>query len=167
MIANKDDTLKEVDLPATMGATNDPFALLLISRQIYKETHLLPYALNTFHCTNLWDLSICLRRLTPAQRGAIQTFKLRWYTGECMMCEKYHLVREIRPGKDVVMLTGLERLVVGTRPEEITAEIKRKSYWGEQRHEKDCRDVERDLGTWIGTARGKKGKVVVVVEVER
>lgn len=167
--SDAEGTAMDIDKPSTSPTTtNSPFAFLITSRQIHKEAHLLPYASNTFHCTNLYDLGICLRRLTPEQRGAIHAFKLRWYTAECMRWEKYYPGREIKPGKDMFsMLTGLEVLEIGARPEATTEQIKSKSYWGEDRQEKDCKDMERELGMWVNDIEGKGKDGKVVVEVER
>lgn len=89
----------------------------------------------TYHCTNLFDLVAVLRRLTPAQRHAIQTFKIRWYTAECALWEYYHPEHSCRVLSSAFkMLTGLRKVVV--------------DYEGKDAQQ--VRKLKVDLEEWIG-----------------
>jgi hypothetical protein len=117
------------------------------SSNLYSSTSLVLFSNNTFHCTNLFDLRICLSRMTPSQRAAIRVLKIRWYTAECALWEKYHPDHACKTSSEAIgMLTGLERLVV--------AEC-------ERRKKSEVREMKEELEGWIGGSRED-----VVVEME-
>lgn len=107
--SNKTATVKIM-----LGHNLSPFNVLFVSRQIYLETRLLPYSLNTFHCAGFWFLNIILRRMPSEQRCAIRTLKLRWATGQHTVAEMLHKGHHTAR-TTLRMLTGLETVVVSAQ----------------------------------------------------
>jgi len=86
---------------------------LLTSRALHKHTSLLPFTNNTFYCTNTWDLRQILRRMSPAQRSAIKTLKIRWHTARSVLNEAALKNTSFNNSETAFgMLTGLEELVI-------------------------------------------------------
>jgi hypothetical protein len=109
---------------------------------LYSSTSLIN---NPLHCTNLFDLRICLSRITPSQRADIRVLKIRWYTAECALWEMYHPDHASKTSSEAIgMLTGLERLVVA-----------------ERRKRSEVKEMKEELEKWIG---GSKKDVVVEME---
>jgi hypothetical protein len=92
----------------------NPFALLLVSRQIYLETSTRPFSLNTVHCNNFWDLGICLRRFSEEKREAIHTLKIRWESTFSAVWDANDMYPEAKEGIHLTLekLSGLEKIVV-------------------------------------------------------
>jgi hypothetical protein len=89
----------------------------------------------TYHCTNLFDLLIILRCLTPSQRQSIHTFKVRWYTAECALWEYYHPDHASKVSSGAFeMLTGLRKIMVDC----------------EGKNVQEIQEMKGELERWVG-----------------
>jgi hypothetical protein len=90
------------------------FALLRVSRQIYAETALLPYNVNTFAVEDLSSNDVLkagksANRLKKYQLGQITELEIR-LTNAGVMC-RYPWIASLNPSKFTV-LTGLRRITI-------------------------------------------------------
>jgi hypothetical protein len=76
-------------------------SLLFVCRQIYKETSLLPFQLNTFQFEDATDLSAWIKMLLPGQRDAIRALKYLAY-------DRYMLFFEPEYAYSTKRFVGLE-----------------------------------------------------------
>lgn len=72
------------DIP-TMNATNSKYALALLQvcRQIYAETTLLPFSINTFSASSPHSLKRWVERLHPARAQSITWIRLKFRREVC------------------------------------------------------------------------------------
>jgi hypothetical protein len=99
------------------------------------STSLLALSAHTFHCNNLFDLGILLRRMTLSQRSAIRVFKMRWYTAECALWELHHPEHVAKTSSGAFgLLTGLEKIAVDCEGRETDV----------------VREMKDELEAWIG-----------------
>ncbi|KAH3914649.1 hypothetical protein HBH56_092050 [Parastagonospora nodorum] len=119
---------KNIPIPTTPN-------ILPTTPQVYaiSPSHTLPPG-STYHCSTLFDLRLILPHLTPTQRRAIQTLKIRWATAECALWECYHPEHVSKTCVNVfALLKELKAIVVDC----------------EGRGEEEVRGVKEDLEGWV------------------
>ena len=68
----------------------ESLSLLSVCRQIYKETSILPFQLNTFQFEHQSDLSAWIKTLLPGQRDAIRALKYFTYIRYMLFIRPYY-----------------------------------------------------------------------------
>ncbi|KAF2035890.1 hypothetical protein EK21DRAFT_106727 [Setomelanomma holmii] len=136
------------------GANSAPFGIMLVSRQVYRETAHLPFALHTIHSTNMFDLRICLSRMSPAQRSSIRTLLIRWHSAEHIVLEFRNTTASINNGAAcLAVLNELDRIVIAS-----TWEGMKK---GKGKSKFEMAKVKGDVEKWVD---GEREGVVVAFE---
>ena len=148
----------------TKPQTRNPFAAILVSRQFYLETHLLPFYHNIISCANIGDLATILCRLSPAQASSIRLLKIQWATA--LLAVQEYMDLPWASGMDpesvrsaLQMLNKLEEVVVdwaGKRriflnkkrvEEALNALCGRKIVVSFERGGEECQEVVQRMGT--------------------
>lgn len=131
-----------------IGSTNDRCKMASrISHSLTKHTSLLPFSNHVFHCSNTWDLFLCLNRMTPTQRSIINTLKIRWRDAIGLNWELGAQKTGGASTKAYAMLAGLEVLII-----DANEQLKR-----------EAEDVRQGVEKWVdGVLEG----VVVKIEGE-
>lgn len=107
------EEMDEMDIDSTSNTSTKPQSIpRRISHTLTKHTSLLPFSTHVFHCSNTWDLFLCLNRMTPTQRSVIKTLKIRWRDAQWINWEFIHQKTCTTTMKAYVMLTGLEVLIM-------------------------------------------------------